>query len=50
MGGLPDSAILRGVRVVGEAMTEAGVDIDVDAGTAAARAELDVAKTAPADD
>ena len=50
MGGLPDEAILRGVRVVGEAMADAGVDVDVDAGTAAARATLDVAETAPADD
>jgi aspartate aminotransferase-like enzyme len=50
MGGLADEAILRGVRAVGEAMAEAGVAVDVDAGTAAARAELDVAKTAPADD
>ena len=50
MGGLPDDAILRGVRVVGEAMAEAGVDVDVAAGTAAARAKLDVAEAAPADD
>ena len=50
MGGLPDEAILRGVRAVGEAMAEAGVDVDVDAGTAAARAELDVAEAAPAAD
>ena len=50
MGGLPDEAILRGVRVVGEAMADAGVDVDVDAGTAAARAKLDVAEAAPADD
>jgi len=50
MGGLPDTAIRRGVRVVGEAMADAGVGVDVDAGVAAARAELDVAETAPADD
>ncbi|GGJ12374.1 aspartate aminotransferase [Halobellus salinus] len=50
MGGLPDEAILRGVRVVGEAMADAGVDVDVDAGLAAARAELDIAEAAPADD
>jgi aspartate aminotransferase-like enzyme len=50
MGGLPDEAILRGVRVVGEAMANAGVDVDVDAGTAAARSGLDIAETAPADD
>ena len=41
MGGLPDSAILRGVRTVGEAMADAGVDVDVDAGIAAAEDELD---------
>jgi aspartate aminotransferase-like enzyme len=50
MGGLPDEAILRGVRVVGEAMADAGVDIDIDAGVAAARGELGLAETAPADD
>jgi aspartate aminotransferase-like enzyme len=50
MGGLPDEAILRGVRVVGEAMDEAGVDVDVDEGLDAARAELDVSETAAADD
>jgi len=50
MGGLPDSAILRGVRTVGEAMADAGVDVDVDAGTAAAEDELDVTETASADD
>ena len=50
MGGLPDEAILRGVRVVGEAMADAGVDVDVAAGRAAARAKLDVAEAAPADD
>jgi aspartate aminotransferase-like enzyme len=50
MGGLPDEAILRGVRVVGEAMADAGVDVDVTAGTAAVRSTLDIAETAPADD
>ena len=50
MGGLPDSAILRGVRTVGEAMDDAGVEVDVDAGVAAARNELDVAEPASADD
>ncbi|MFB6250545.1 MAG: alanine--glyoxylate aminotransferase family protein [Halobellus sp.] len=50
MGGLPDRAILRGVRTVGEAMDDAGVDVDVDAGIAAARSELDVAEPASADD
>ncbi|WP_049985629.1 pyridoxal-phosphate-dependent aminotransferase family protein [Halobellus rufus] len=41
MGGLPDAAILRGVRTVGEAMADAGVDVDVAAGVDAAEAELD---------
>ncbi|MFD1685309.1 pyridoxal-phosphate-dependent aminotransferase family protein [Halobellus litoreus] len=50
MGGLPDAAIRRGVRTVGEAMAEAGVDVDVDAGIAAAEEELDVTETASADD
>jgi aspartate aminotransferase-like enzyme len=50
MGGLPDEAILRGVRTVGEAMADAGVDVDVEAGVVAARDELDVAETASADD
>jgi aspartate aminotransferase-like enzyme len=50
MGGLPDAAIRRGVRTVGEAMAEAGVSVDVDAGIAAAEEELDVTETASADD
>ena len=50
MGGLPDEAILRGVRVVGEAMADADIDVDVAAGTAAVRSTLDIAETAPADD
>ncbi|MDS0297208.1 alanine--glyoxylate aminotransferase family protein [Halogeometricum sp. S1BR25-6] len=50
MGGLPDDAILRGVRTVGEAMADAGVDVDVEAGLDAARAELDAVESAPADD
>ncbi|WP_336024098.1 pyridoxal-phosphate-dependent aminotransferase family protein [Halobellus salinisoli] len=41
MGGLPDDAIRRGVRTVGEAMADAGVDVDVEAGLDAADAELD---------
>jgi len=40
MGNLSDEAILRGVHTVGEAMAEVGVDVDVDAGIEAARAEL----------
>ncbi|MFB6092829.1 MAG: alanine--glyoxylate aminotransferase family protein [Haloquadratum sp.] len=50
MGGLPDEAILRGVRTVGEAMADAGVDVDVDAGVTAARDELDVAEAASQDE
>jgi aspartate aminotransferase-like enzyme len=42
MGRLDPAQVLRGVRTVGEAMTEAGVEVDVDAGLAAARAHLDV--------
>ncbi|WP_144904883.1 pyridoxal-phosphate-dependent aminotransferase family protein [Halobellus captivus] len=41
MGGLPDEAVLRGVRTVGEAMADAGVDVDVEAGLEAAEDELD---------
>jgi len=41
MGGLPDASIRRGVRTVGEAMADAGVDVDIDAGLDAADAELD---------
>ncbi|PSQ00057.1 alanine--glyoxylate aminotransferase family protein [Halobacteriales archaeon QS_5_70_17] len=41
MGNLAPDQILRGVRVVGEAMNDAGVDCDVEAGLAAARDELD---------
>jgi aspartate aminotransferase-like enzyme len=40
MGNLTSEQILRGVRTVGEAMRDAGVDADVDAGVAAAEAEL----------
>ncbi|MFD1598572.1 pyridoxal-phosphate-dependent aminotransferase family protein [Halobellus rarus] len=50
MGGLPDEAILRGVRTVGEAMDDAGVDVDVASGIAAAEGELDVTEAASADD
>ncbi|WP_435146673.1 pyridoxal-phosphate-dependent aminotransferase family protein [Halobaculum sp. P14] len=41
MGSLTDAQILRGVRTVGEAMTDAGVDVDVAAGVDAADARLD---------
>jgi aspartate aminotransferase-like enzyme len=37
MGTLPDGDVLRGVRVVGEAMTEVGADVDGEAGTEAAQ-------------
>jgi len=40
MGNLTDEQILRGVRTVGEAMGDAGVDVDLDAGMAAAEGAL----------
>ncbi|AFK20682.1 alanine--glyoxylate aminotransferase family protein [Haloferax mediterranei ATCC 33500] len=40
MGGLEPEHIVRGVRTVGEAMADAGVDVDVEAGVEAAEAEL----------
>ncbi|WP_135535080.1 pyridoxal-phosphate-dependent aminotransferase family protein [Halostella pelagica] len=40
MGNLTADQILRGVRTVGEAMEEVGVDVDVDEGVAAAREQL----------
>jgi aspartate aminotransferase-like enzyme len=42
MGTLAPEQVLRGVRTVGAAMNDAGVDVDTDAGVAAARAELGV--------
>jgi aspartate aminotransferase-like enzyme len=50
MGRLPDTAILRGVEAVGDALTDVGVDVDVTAGLAAARDQLDVAVAQSADD
>ncbi len=41
MGNLPPAAVVRGVRTVGEAMTDVGVAVDVEAGVAAARDRLD---------
>ena len=41
MGSLSSDQILRGVRTVGEAMTDVGIDVDVDAGLEAANAELE---------
>jgi len=41
MGDLPPAAVVRGVRTVGEAMTDVGVAVDVAAGVAAARERLD---------
>jgi aspartate aminotransferase-like enzyme len=41
MGSFDDDQILRGIRTVGEAMDDAGVAVDVDAGLAAAREELE---------
>ncbi|ESP89590.1 pyridoxal-phosphate-dependent aminotransferase family protein [Candidatus Halobonum tyrrellensis] len=40
MGSLPDASVVRGVRVVGEALGDAGVDADVDAGVDAAESRL----------
>ncbi|WP_323191203.1 alanine--glyoxylate aminotransferase family protein [Halostella sp. PRR32] len=40
MGNLTADQILRGVKTVGEAMEEVGVDVDVDEGVAAAREQL----------
>ncbi|MFB6079650.1 MAG: alanine--glyoxylate aminotransferase family protein [Haloferacaceae archaeon] len=41
MGNLTAAQVLRGVRTVGEAMTDAGVDVNVAAGTDAARDRLE---------
>ncbi|WP_336360478.1 pyridoxal-phosphate-dependent aminotransferase family protein [Haladaptatus sp. ZSTT2] len=41
MGNLDDDQILRGIRTIGEAMTDVGVDADTEAALSAARAELD---------
>ncbi|NHN46243.1 alanine--glyoxylate aminotransferase family protein [Halostella sp. JP-L12] len=40
MGNLTADQILRGIRTVGEAMDEVGVDVEVDEGVAAAREQL----------
>lgn len=40
MGSLDDEQILRGVRTVGEALADVGVDADIDAGVEAAREQL----------
>jgi aspartate aminotransferase-like enzyme len=40
MGSLAPEQILRGVRTVGAAMNDAGVDVDTDAGVEAARRVL----------
>jgi aspartate aminotransferase-like enzyme len=40
MGSLSSDQIVRGVRVVGEALNEVGIDADVDAGVAAAEEQL----------
>jgi aspartate aminotransferase-like enzyme len=42
MGTLAPEQVLRGVRTVGAAMNDAGVDVDTDAGVEAARTELGV--------
>ncbi|EMA42704.1 pyridoxal-phosphate-dependent aminotransferase family protein [Halococcus saccharolyticus] len=41
MGHLADEQVLRGIRTVGEAFTDVGVDVDLDAGLDDARAQLD---------
>ena len=41
MGHLADEQVLRGVRTVGEALSDVGFETDVEAGLDAARAELD---------
>ena len=41
MGRLDSEQVLRGVRTVGEALTDVGVEVDVDAGAAAAAAVLE---------
>jgi len=41
MGNLTPEQVVRGVRTVGEAMDDVGVDVDVAGGVAAARARLD---------
>ncbi len=41
MGRFADEDIVRGVRTVGEAMTDVGVDVDTDAGIAAANRRLE---------
>ncbi|WP_435348027.1 pyridoxal-phosphate-dependent aminotransferase family protein [Haloarchaeobius sp. HRN-SO-5] len=40
MGNLSDEQVLRGVRTVGEAMAEVGVDVAIEDGVGAAKAEL----------
>lgn len=41
MGNLTDEQVLRGVRTIGEAMDEVGVDVDIEAGVEAASGQLD---------
>jgi aspartate aminotransferase-like enzyme len=40
MGNLTADQILRGIRTVGEAMDEVGVDVELEAGLDAAREQL----------
>ena len=42
MGSIPDTDVVRGVRTVGEALNDVGVDADVAAGVDAAESRLDV--------
>ena len=48
MGDLADDRILRGVRTVGEALSDVGVDCDPEAGVEAARTRLDDGRTVDA--
>jgi aspartate aminotransferase-like enzyme len=47
MGRLPDEAVRRGVRVVGEAMTAAGATVDIEAGLNAAESVLETENGTP---
>ncbi|WP_224448301.1 pyridoxal-phosphate-dependent aminotransferase family protein [Haloprofundus salilacus] len=50
MGHLTSEQILRGIRTVGEAMDEVGVDVDIEAGVETAEEQLETATATPSDD
>ncbi|KTG08002.1 aspartate aminotransferase [Haloprofundus marisrubri] len=50
MGHLTSEQILRGIRTVGEAMQEVGVDVDIDAGVETAEDALDTKAVSASDD